>query len=86
MNNGDHESWCLFITERYMCNCKETNAEEICAGKVLLCPNPSCGDEGYYPVEDGYGGWEQCQCEFCYTVENSMFNYKESHKATKGEE
>jgi len=44
--------------------------------KIQLCPNPNCNNQGWYAVEDGYGGWEQAQCEFCYTVENSMFNYK----------
>jgi hypothetical protein len=62
--------------------CKEI---KIIDGKeILLCPNPHCGDNGYFPVEDGYGGWEQCQCEFCYTVENSLFNYKSKKEIQNG--
>ena len=68
------------------------NAKEICAGEdvidgvtVLLCPNPNCKDSGGYPVDDGYGGCEEEQCQFCWTVENSMFNYTRK-KTTKGKE
>ena len=38
----------------------------------IKCPN--CNDEGFNPVDDGYGGWQQEQCEFCYTCPDSMFN------------
>ena len=39
-------------------------------------PCPNCPDQGWYAVANHYTGEpEQEQCEFCYTVENSMFNY-----------
>ena len=57
-------------------------AEEISGGveaidgkTVLLCPNPHCGDTGGYATGDGYGGYEQEQCEFCWAVPNSKFNH-----------
>ena len=34
---------------------------------------PSCPDVGYYGVGDPYNGDFE-QCEFCYTVEDSIFN------------
>ena len=36
------------------------------------CPN--CPDVGWYVMEDYQGEPEQIQCEFCYTVRNSVFN------------
>jgi len=47
------------------------------------CPNPACGNTGGFPVPDGRGGWEECQCEFCWTVEDSVFNQR--RKAATGE-
>jgi hypothetical protein len=41
---------------------------------VVDCPNPYCNNQGWYPQRNNYGYWEQVQCEFCYTVENSRFN------------
>ena len=38
------------------------------------CPN--CDDVGYYAVGSNADGWEQVQCEFCYTVPDSVFNIK----------
>ena len=38
----------------------------------LKCPN--CDDTGAIPRQDGYGEWYPEQCEFCYTVEDSIFN------------
>jgi len=57
-------------------------SEETIDGKtILLCPNPECNDSGGFPVGDHQGGWEECQCEFCYTVDNSKFNYTQELKA-----
>lgn len=37
------------------------------------CPN--CPDQGWYVVQDSWSGEPlQEQCEFCWTVENSVFN------------
>jgi hypothetical protein len=36
------------------------------------CPN--CPDQGWYIVADNSGEPEQVQCEWCYTVPNSVFN------------
>ena len=38
----------------------------------LKCP--SCDDTGIIAVGDNSFGWEQQQCEFCYTVPDSIFN------------
>ncbi len=35
---------------------------------------PSCNNVGWYTVHRHNGEPEQEQCEFCYTVENSIFN------------
>ena len=44
------------------------------------CPN--CDDEGYYAA--GFiSNPEQVQCEFCYTVKNSIFNIN-THMAGNG--
>jgi hypothetical protein len=41
------------------------------------CPKcPSCEDVGWFPVQTDYDEWEQQQCEFCYTVEDSIFMRK----------
>jgi hypothetical protein len=34
-------------------------------------------DEGGWPVPDYVEDWEEVQCEFCYMVENSVFNSKQ---------
>jgi len=39
--------------------------------KGLKCP--SCDDTGSFPVPSDYGGWEQQQCEFCWTCPESIF-------------
>ena len=38
----------------------------------LKCPN--CDDVGFSAEQDGQGEWYQEQCEFCCTVEQSVFN------------
>lgn len=38
----------------------------------LKCP--SCDDTGGFPVDDGHGGCEEQQCEFCWVVDDSIFN------------
>ena len=45
---------------------------EIAGG--IKCPN--CDDEGFKPVQDNYGGWEQEQCQFCYECQDSIFSRK----------
>ena len=50
------------------------------------CPN--CGNVGYWVEEEiGNGSMEyyQVQCEFCYTNENSIFNYNKMIKRLKGD-
>lgn len=42
-------------------------------------PCPNCPDQGWYAVQVDEGEFEQVQCEFCYTVENSVFNLRSSH-------
>ena len=44
----------------------------LAASGGLKCPN--CDDEGFTPEQDGRGEWYQEQCEFCYTVKDSIFN------------
>lgn len=49
--------------------------------EIQICPN--CNNVGYYadgPTDDP----EQTQCEFCYTVPNSLFNLKEKCRAALG--
>ncbi len=43
----------------------------------LKCP--SCDDEGFTVVQVGEDDWEQEQCEFCYTVPDSIFNRTTDH-------
>lgn len=45
--------------------------KDVKASAGLKCPN--CSDVGYYTVCDGDFP-EQVQCEFCYTVVDSIFN------------
>lgn len=40
--------------------------------ELLSCPN--CPNQGWYAVGSNSDGWEQVQCEFCYTEPNSVFN------------
>ena len=42
----------------------------------LSCPN--CENKGFTPEQDGFGNWYQEQCEFCYTVKDSVFNRQQS--------
>ncbi len=40
---------------------------------------PNCPDQGWYAVWDQFSGEPmQEQCEFCYTVENSVFNLNQN--------
>lgn len=34
----------------------------------------NCEDQGFYIIASNDGEPEQCQCKFCYTSPNSMFN------------
>lgn len=46
----------------------------------------NCPDQGWYAIADVYTGEpEQVQCEFCYTVENSMFNYLNGNYQYEGD-
>jgi len=51
----------------------QTQDDEIVA---LKCPY--CDDDGFTVEADSNGEATQCQCEFCYTVPNSIFNLRES--------
>ena len=46
----------------------------------LKCPN--CDDEGYTPEQDGYGYWYQQQCEFCYSIPDSIFERNDDRDLT----
>jgi hypothetical protein len=49
------------------------------------CPN--CNDVGWYVVTNrSTGEAEQEQCEFCYTVPDSLFNVHEEVKAALGKQ
>jgi len=39
---------------------------------MIDCPN--CDNSGYIPEQVGDNEWEPYQCEFCYTVPDSIFN------------
>lgn len=45
---------------------------EFLSIKGQHCPN--CPDQGWYAIQNRNGDPEQEQCEFCYTVEDSVFN------------
>ena len=40
--------------------------------KAVLCPD--CDNTGCIPIQIAEGEWEPMQCEFCYCVEDSLFN------------
>ncbi len=50
----------------------EALEREVEVSGGLKCPN--CNDEGFTAEQDGRGEWYQEQCEFCCTVEQSVFN------------
>ncbi len=39
----------------------------------LKCPNEDCGDLGYTPEQNGMGDWYQEQCEWCHSVDESVY-------------
>jgi hypothetical protein len=39
----------------------------------LQCPDPACNNQGWSPIQVRDDEWEQQQCEWCYTVEDSVF-------------
>jgi hypothetical protein len=45
-----------------------------CDAKPEMVNCPYCDDVGYTVEPDRHGEPEQMQCEFCYTVPNSVFN------------
>lgn len=47
---------------------------DVEASDGLKCPNSGCGDQGFIPRQVSEDDWEQEQCEFCYTVPDSIFN------------
>ena len=58
----------------------------ITASAGLSCPN--CENDGCIPEQDGRGEWYPTQCEFCYVVEDSVFNRKallDNQSGDKGE-
>ena len=54
---------------------------QVAASAGLSCPN--CDNEGFTSEQGGSGEWYQCQCEFCYTVKDSVFNRKVLHSEEK---
>jgi len=46
---------------------------DIAASAGLKCPNPDCGDQGFQAIQVTDDDWEQEQCEFCYTVKDSVY-------------
>lgn len=46
------------------------------------CPN--CNNVGYIAHGSNAEGWEQEQCQFCYTVKNSRFNINEALRKIEG--
>jgi len=84
--------FCPRFIKGYVCKeCTKTSeltpaqqnaAELLEAMKNLLnakqCPN--CRNIGEYAEADKDGDPYPCQCEWCYTVENSIFNRKEQAK------
>jgi len=53
----------------------EQDIESI-LNNAQLCPNPMCNNSGCYP-EGPTDSPEPVQCEFCYTVPDSLFNAKQ---------
>jgi len=50
----------------------ERMTSELDTSAGLKCPN--CDDVGWYPNQISDDDWEQVQCEFCYTIKDSVFN------------
>lgn len=50
----------------------ESLEEGIRISAGLKCPN--CDDVGFIPVQVSEDHFEQEQCEFCYTIPDSVFN------------
>ena len=62
-----------------LCNVLNEQTAEIerLEGEVKMSGGlkcPSCEDIGWYPVQTDFDEWEQQQCEFCYTIDGSIFN------------
>ena len=49
----------------------------------LKCPN--CNDTGGYAIDDGHDGCQEEQCEFCWVVDDSIFNKSRRATETVGE-
>ena len=71
--------------EKYYNECEDAlvKVEEQAAHIELLreakpCINPSCQNDGCIPHQIADDEWEAEQCEFCYTVEDSLFNVRNS--------
>lgn len=45
----------------------------IAASGGLQCPNSGCNNQGWYPQQIADDEWEQVQCEFCYCVDDSVY-------------
>jgi hypothetical protein len=39
----------------------------------LKCPNEDCGDLGYTPEQNAMGDWYQERCEWCHSVDESVY-------------
>jgi hypothetical protein len=46
----------------------------VAASAGLKCPNTGCNDTGCIDRQVGDDDWEQEQCEFCWCVDDSIFN------------
>jgi hypothetical protein len=50
--------------------------QDEAVGEAVHCPN--CPDQGWY-LGGAQDDPEQIQCEFCYTVENSVFSWRSKY-------
>ena len=46
----------------------------VAASAGLECPNRECDNKGWYAQQISDDEAEQVQCEFCYAVDDSIFN------------
>ena len=77
--------------ELFVCaSCKIKAVEEelealralVATSGGLKCPN--CPDEGFTGEQDGHGDWYQLQCEWCYTIHDSVFRRNEESRKERG--
>ena len=71
----------FFITEELEKFAELIKARVLADMEAVKCPN--CEDVGWFADYDQHGNIEQCQCQFCYTTPNSIFNLNEAIKLAK---